>query len=79
MSFVSGLNEFVQQSRGGGEFYASTPSAGGQTQSQGYMGLAGATVAQGDDVLTPVHALTAGQVQHQGLVQGGLSTPRVGG
>ena len=42
------------------------------------MGLAGATVAQGDDVLTPVHALTAGQVQHLGLVQGGLSTPRVG-
>ena len=33
------------------------------------MGLAGAAVADGDDVLTALDVFTPGQHQHQGLVQ----------
>ena len=33
------------------------------------MGLAGAAVADGDDVFTALDVLAAGQLQHQGLVQ----------
>ena len=70
-SFIPSLDEFMYEGRGGGESHAQPFLTGGKTQPQGYMGLAGTAVAQGDDVLPPVYVLTAGQLQHQGLVQGG--------
>ena len=42
---------------------------GGQTQSQGHVGLAGAAVADGDDVLPALDVFAAGQFHHQCLVQ----------
>ena len=40
-------------------------------QAQGNVGLAGAAVADGDDVLPVLYVLAAGQRQHQGLVHRG--------
>ena len=44
-AIVSGLHELVDQGRGGGEAYGHSLLAGGQAQTQGHVGLAGATVA----------------------------------
>ena len=44
---------------------------GGQAQTEGHMGLAGAAVSDGDDILAALDILTAGQFQHQGLVHRG--------
>ena len=43
--------------------------AGGQPQPKGHVGLAGAAVADGDDVLPALDVFTPGQFHHQGLVQ----------
>src|ERR687891_174253 len=67
-SLVPGLHELMDQGRGGGESHAQSLLAGGQPQPQGYMGLPSAAVAQGDDVLSAVYVLTAGQFQHHRLV-----------
>ena len=48
---VPGLHQFVDQGGGGGEAHGHSPLAGGQAQAQGDVGLAGAAVADGDDVL----------------------------
>ena len=48
-----------------------TPLAGGQAQTEGYVSLAGAAVAHGDDVLTAQGVLAAGQFHHQCLVHRG--------
>ncbi len=45
------------------------PLAGGQSQLKGDVGLAGAAVADGDDVLPALDVLTPSQFHHQGLVQ----------
>ena len=42
-AIVSGLHELVDQGRGGGEAYGHSLLAGGQAQTQGHVGLAGAT------------------------------------
>ena len=49
-AIVSGLHELVDQGRGGGEAYGHSLLADGQAQTQGHVGLAGATVADGDDI-----------------------------
>ena len=46
-----------------------SPLAGGHAQAQGHVGLAGAAVADGDDVLLALDVFTACQFHHQGLVQ----------
>ena len=69
--FVPGLHEFVDQGRGGGEAYGHSLLAGGQAQPQGHVGLAGATVADGDDILPMLDVFTPGQFHDQGLVHRG--------
>ena len=66
-SFIPGLHQLVDQG-GGGESHRHSPLAGGQAQSQGDVGLAGAAGADGDDVLPPLDAFAADQFHHQGLV-----------
>ena len=66
---VPGLHEFVDQGRGGGETHRHSPLADGQAQSQGDVGLAGAAVADGDDVLAALDVFTPGQLHDQWLVQ----------
>ena len=56
-SFVSGLHQLVHQG-GGGETHRHPALAGGQSQPQGDVGLAGAAVADGDDERTPPAAWT---------------------
>ena len=60
-SLVPGLHQFVNQCGGSGEAHRHAPLAGGQTQSQGDVGLAGAAVADGDDVLTALDVFAPGQ------------------
>ena len=57
---VPGLHEFVDQGRGGGETHRHSPLAGSQSQSQGDVGLAGAAVADGDDVLAALDVVKGG-------------------
>ena len=68
---VSGLHELVDQGRGGGETHGHSPLAGGQAQTQGDVGLAGAAVADGDDILPMLDVFTPGQFHDQGLVHRG--------
>ena len=49
------------------------PLAGSQTQSQGDVGLAGAAVADGDDVFTTLYVFAPGQLHYQWLVHRGDS------
>ena len=67
-SFVPGLHQLMHQGRGGGEAHGHAPLAGGQAQPQGDVGLAGAAVAHGDDILPALDVLAAGQLHHQLLV-----------
>ena len=67
--FVPGLHHLVDQAGGGGETHRHPALAGGQAQPQGHVGLAGAAVADGDDVLPALDVFTACQFHHQGLVQ----------
>ena len=68
--FIPGFHQLVDQ-RGGGEAHRHTPLIGGQAQAEGHMGLAGAAVADGDDVLAAPDVFAAGQFCHQGLVHRG--------
>ena len=61
--------QFVDQGRSGGEANGETLLAGGQPEPQRDVGLAGAAVAERDDVLAAGYILRAGQFQHQGLVE----------
>ena len=70
-ALVPGLQQFVDQGRGGGEAHRQSPLTGGQTQAQGDMGLAGATIADGNDVLAPFDVLAPGQLHDQWLVHRG--------
>ena len=47
----------------GGKAYGHSLLAGGQAQAQGHVGLAGATVADGDDILPMLDVFTAGYSQ----------------
>jgi len=68
-AFVSRLHQFVDQRRGGGEANRQAFLAGGQTKTEGDMGLAGSTGPEGDDVLAPVDPFAARKFQHLHLVQ----------
>ena len=68
---VPGLHQFVDQGRCGGEAHGHSALASGQTQAQGNVGLAGAAVADGDDVLPSLVVFTAGQFHDQGFVHRG--------
>ena len=70
-AIVSGLHELVDQGRGGGEAYGHSLLAGGQAQPQGHVGLAGATVADGDDILPMLDVFTPGQFHDQLFVHRG--------
>ena len=70
-AIVSGLHELVDQGRGGGEAYGHSLLAGGQAQTQGHVGLAGATVADGDDILPMLDVFTPGQFHDQLFVHRG--------
>ena len=74
-AIVSGLHELVDQGRGGGEAYGHSLLAGGQAQTQGHVGLAGATVADGDDIL-PMLGIHTGQF-HDQFTEGMASRRRV--
>ena len=81
---VPGLHGLVDQGRGDGETHRHSFLAGGQSQSQGDVGFAGAAVADGDDVLTAVYVLAPGhQLHHQRFVHRGDgqegAAPCVGG
>ena len=60
---VPGLHQLVDQGRGGGEAHRHPPLAGSQAQTQGDVGLAGAAVAGGDDILPVLDVFTPGQFQ----------------
>ena len=68
---VPGLYQFVDQGGGGGKAHGHPPLTGSQAQTQGDVGLACDTVADGDDILPPVDVFTPGQFQDQGLVHRG--------
>ena len=54
-----------------GEAYGHSLLAGGQAQTQGHVGLAGATVADGDDILPMLDVFTPGQFHDQLFVHRG--------
>ena len=56
---------------GGGEAHRQATLAGGQSQAQGDVGLAGAAVADGDDVFMMLDVLAPGQLRDQWLVHRG--------
>ena len=61
----------MDQGGGGGEAHRHPFLAGGQSQTQGDVGLAGAAVADGDDVLPVLDVSAPGQLHHQDLVHRG--------
>ena len=68
---VPGFHHFVDQGSGGSEAHRHPPLTGGQSHTEGYVGLTGAAVAGGDDVLTAPDVFTAGQFCCQDLVHRG--------
>ena len=58
---VPGLHQLVDQGGGGGEVHGHPALGGDQAQSQGDVGLAGAAVADGDDILPALDVFAAGQ------------------
>ena len=69
----SSLASMSSLTRGGGrgEAHRQAPLAGGQSQAQGDVGLAGAAVADGDDVFMMLDVLAPGQLRDQWLVHRG--------
>ncbi len=61
----------MYQGGGGGKADTETLLAGGQPQTESNMGLAGAAVAKGDDVLMAIDVFAAGELEHQRLVERG--------
>src|SRR4051794_23562444 len=66
---VSRLQELMDQRGGRGETYGHPVLAGGQTEPERHMGLAGAAVAERDHVLPLADVVAARQVEDQHLVQ----------
>ena len=62
---LAASSSFADQGRGGGEAHRQSPLTGGQAQTQGDVGLAGAAVADGDDVLAPFDVFAPGQLHDQ--------------
>ena len=68
---IAGLDEFVDQRGGGDEADREALLAGRQAETEGDVGLAGAAVAERDEVLAALDVLAAGQLQDQRLVERG--------
>ena len=66
---VSGLHQLVNQGGGRGEAHREPLLAGCQTKAESDMGLAGAAVAERDDVLAALGIFTARQLHDQHLVE----------
>ena len=66
---IAGLDELVDQGSGGDEADREALLAGRQTETEGDVGLAGATVAERDEVLAALDVRAAGEVQDQRLVE----------
>ena len=66
---VPGFHQLVDQGGGGGEAHGEPLLTGRQTEAEGDMGLAGARVAERDDVLVAVGVFTSRQFQNQHLVE----------
>ncbi len=64
-ALIAGLHQFIDQRGGGGEADRHPLLAGGQTQAEGDMGLAGSTRPEGDDVLPPVDLLAGRRCLHR--------------
>ena len=64
-----GSQEFMDESCGGVEADRQPLLAGRETEPEASVGLAGARVADRDDVLPAGHILRAGELQHEGLVE----------
>ncbi len=67
--FVPRFVQFVDQGRSGGKANRETLLAGREAEPQRNVSLAGAAVAERDDVLAAGDVLRASQLQHQGLVE----------
>ena len=67
--FVGGLDQFMNEGRGGGEADLHALLAGRQPEAQCYVGLAGTARPERDDVLAPIDELTAGEFHDKGLVE----------
>ena len=68
---IAGLDELVDQCGGGDEADREALLAGRQAETEGDVGLAGAAVAERDEVLAALDVLAAGQLQDQRLVERG--------
>jgi hypothetical protein len=66
---VTSLQQFIDESRGGAEANRQPLLAGRETEPETDGRLAGAAVADRDDVLPAGHILRAGELQHEGLVE----------
>src|SRR5450759_3072285 len=66
---VAGLQQFMDESRGGIEADRQPLLTGCETEPKTDMGLAGAGVADRDDVLPAGHILRAGELQNESLVE----------
>ena len=65
---VSGFHKLIHQTGSRGEADGESSLTGGESQSQGYVGLAGTAVAYGDDVLAAFYVLAAGELGHKPAV-----------
>ena len=70
MLLVSGLDQFTDQGRGGGEAHAMAMQTGGQAEGQRDVRFAGATVAQDQRIFPAGEKLRSRQLQPHGFVQG---------
>ena len=62
--FVPGLDQLVNQSGGGSEAYGQSTLACSKAETEGDMGLAGAAVADDDDVVAALDILASCQLQN---------------
>ena len=70
-SFVARFHQLMHEGGRGGEGDAEPLLAGGKTESQGDMRLAGAGIAERDDVLAAQDELASSELEHQHLVEAG--------
>ncbi len=68
---IARLHELVDEGGGGGEADAETLLTSGQPETESDVGLAGAAVAERDDVLAALDVFAAGKLEHEGLVERG--------
>src|SRR5262249_59796460 len=66
---VASIQQFMDESRGGVEANRQPLLAGRETEPESDVRLAGAAIADRDDVLPAAHILRAGELQNEGLVE----------